>query len=466
MSVKTAKIELEVCDVNKRNAFVEKVGKNINSTFRKTKILTLKEDKKGIYSDLLKLQKSNFRLHNFIVNKYQNFINSDDSKYKLEKDEKNEINHLATEYSKKLCEEYQLNNINSTIPHGILYLIDKNIKKTIRDIKIGKRVWQSYREQVPIPLSQDSAIIKINDKHFTKIDETNKNYYIIFWGILFKTNLGRDRSNNTSIIEKTISGEYKFCDSSVVVEKNKIFLLLSYDVPQKEIELDDDRVLGIDLGIKIPAVCCVYSKSLGKPITYQHNGKDVIESFDKPYITSKYLNRYEEKEIKPSILTIRNSIKLEHEKRKKDAKYICTNGHGRKRKMKFSDNISDKEKNIAKLYYHNLSKDIIKFAIEHKCKQINIEHLKGFKGDKVLVSGWGYFMLQSFIEYKAKEYGITVKKVEPKDTSRTCSYCGHNSEKNRIDQAHFKCEHCGFEINADYNASINIARKETFVNEK
>ena len=60
MSVKTAKIELEVCDVDKRNAFVESVGKNINGTFKKTKVLTLKEDKKSIYIDLLKLQKSNF----------------------------------------------------------------------------------------------------------------------------------------------------------------------------------------------------------------------------------------------------------------------------------------------------------------------------------------------------------------------------------------------------------------------
>ena len=93
MSVKTAKIELEICDVNKRNAFVESVGKNINGTFKKTKVLTLKEDKKGIYIDLLKLQKSNFRLHNFIVNKYQNFINSDDSKYKLENNEKNQMPH-------------------------------------------------------------------------------------------------------------------------------------------------------------------------------------------------------------------------------------------------------------------------------------------------------------------------------------------------------------------------------------
>jgi IS605 OrfB family transposase len=463
MTVKTAKIELEVCDVNKRNSFIESVGKHINSTFKSQYILTLKEDKKDIYDDLLKLQKSNFRLHNFIVNKYQNFINSDDKKFKLENNEKNEINHLATKYSKKLCEEYQLNNINSTIPNGILNLIDKNVKKTIKDIKNGKRVWQSYREQVPIPLSQNYAIVKINGKHFTKIDEMNKNYYIVFWGILFKTNLGRDKSNNASIIEKTISGEYKFCDSNVVVEKNKIFLLLSYDVPQKEIELDEDKVLGIDLGIKIPAVGCIYSKTLGKPITYQHNGKDVIESFDETYVKSKYVNKYEKKEINPSILTIRNAIKLEHEKRKKDAKYICTNGHGRNRKMKFADNISNKEKNTAKLYYHNLSRDIINFALKNKCKQINIENLKGFKGDKVLVNGWGYFTLQNQIEYKANEYGIKVKKINPKNTSRTCSSCGHVSEKNRMDQEHFKCEHCGLEMNADYNASINIAKSENFV---
>ena len=49
MSVKTAKIELEICDVNKRNTFAESVGKNINNTFKKTKVLTLKEAVKEVF---------------------------------------------------------------------------------------------------------------------------------------------------------------------------------------------------------------------------------------------------------------------------------------------------------------------------------------------------------------------------------------------------------------------------------
>ncbi|MBU4265897.1 MAG: transposase [Candidatus Altiarchaeota archaeon] len=35
---------------------------------------------------------------------------------------------------------------------------------------------------------------------------------------------------------------------------------------------------------------------------------------------------------------------------------------------------------------------------------------------------------------------------------------GHLNKSNRKDQAHFKCLGCGYEVNADFNASVNIAK--------
>ena len=453
----TRKIELEVCNVNDRNIFIESIGKNINKTCKPSLILTLKENKKDIYDDLLKLRKVNFKFFNFITNQIQCVINKNDDKYNLTKDESNEIYRLVSEYSDKLKEEYGFNNIPSTIFSSAKQLILSNIKKTIKDIKSGKRIFPTYRENVPICLPKVSIVVP-----FTKLNEIDKNYKLLFWGILFKTNLGRDRSNNASIIEKIIDGSYKLCDSSLVVEKNKIFLNLCVEIEEIKVELDDDIVMGVDLGIAIPAVCCCLSKKLGKPLTLP-NGLDNIAAFDKPYVKSKYINKYEPYNVNPSILDIRNSIKIEYEKRKKDAKYICTNGHGLKRKMSHVDILRKKEKRIAKLYADNLSKDIVKYAVENKCKTIHLEHLKGFKGDKVLMSGWGYFQLQELIKYKARKYGINVKLINPRNTSLTCSNCGHTSKNNRIDQAHFICEHCGIKINADFNASINIAKSEEII---
>ena len=46
--------------------------------------------------------------------------------------------------------------------------------------------------------------------------------------------------------------------------------------------------------------------------------------------------------------------------------------------------------------------------------------------------------------------------VDPRNTSKTCSVCGHCERGNRQNQAEFVCKHCGFSANADWNAARNI----------
>ena len=62
------------------------------------------------------------------------------------------------------------------------------------------------------------------------------------------------------------------------------------------------------------------------------------------------------------------------------------------------------------------------------------------------------------VEYKADRVGIKVKYINPSYTSQKCSRCGHIDKENRQTQEKFVCTQCGFELNADHNAAINIAR--------
>lgn len=73
-------------------------------------------------------------------------------------------------------------------------------------------------------------------------------------------------------------------------------------------------------------------------------------------------------------------------------------------------------------------------------------------------SGWAFFQLRAFIEYKARQEGIPVVAVDPRNTSRTCSACGHCDRGNRQSQESFVCLHCEFSCHADYNAACNIRR--------
>ena len=74
----------------------------------------------------------------------------------------------------------------------------------------------------------------------------------------------------------------------------------------------------------------------------------------------------------------------------------------------------------------------------------------------LLSRGWGRFL--SLLAYKLERRGGRLVRVDPKNTSRTCFFCGHVSAENRPDQTAFRCVSCGHEDHADTNAAKNILR--------
>ena len=73
---------------------------------------------------------------------------------------------------------------------------------------------------------------------------------------------------------------------------------------------------------------------------------------------------------------------------------------------------------------------------------------------RILDQGWGEFRRQ--LAYKLAWNGGVLLLVDPRDTSRRCSACGHVSAQNRRTQAAFVCVTCGHASNADTNAAKNI----------
>ena len=74
----------------------------------------------------------------------------------------------------------------------------------------------------------------------------------------------------------------------------------------------------------------------------------------------------------------------------------------------------------------------------------------------ILDAGWGVFL--RILAAKAESAGRTIIAVNPRNTSRTCSACGHVAEGNRINRTEFLCLACGHEAHADVNAAVNILR--------
>jgi len=120
---------------------------------------------------------------------------------------------------------------------------------------------------------------------------------------------------------------------------------------------------------------------------------------------------------------------------------------------------------------HCISKHLVQNALLSR-KALALEDLTGirerapaFSRDmkwqimKWQMGNWAFSQLGQFVVYKAKMAGLPVTFVDPRNTSRTCHACGHCAKENRKSQSQFLCLRCGYQTNADVNASANIARK-------
>ena len=91
---------------------------------------------------------------------------------------------------------------------------------------------------------------------------------------------------------------------------------------------------------------------------------------------------------------------------------------------------------------------------------MGMENLKGIgdrtqfrKPQRARISGWSFFQLRSFVEYKATLASVAFEGVDPRDSSRTCAECGYCNKANRKSQSDFECGMCGHKAHADVNSA-------------
>jgi IS605 OrfB family transposase len=206
------------------------------------------------------------------------------------------------------------------------------------------------------------------------------------------------------------------CD--LVYRGGKWFLLVTVDVPDGT-PIDPDDIIGIDLGIVTLATDSdgnAHCGSAAERVRRKHN------------LQRKRLQRRGSK--------------------------------GAKKKLK---RVAGKEARFRKAENHRISKEIVESA-KGTGRGIALEDLTHIR-DRITarggearnrLGGWSFFQLRSFIAYKARLAGVPVVFVDPRNTSRTCSQCGHCEKANRKSQGSFLCLACGHSENADLNAARNL----------
>jgi len=122
-------------------------------------------------------------------------------------------------------------------------------------------------------------------------------------------------------------------------------------------------------------------------------------------------------------------------------------------------------------FLHTLSKHIVSECKRRSVGTIVVGDLGGIrdneKGDarnwgdhgNLDLHGWAFDRFTSMLEYKAEDEGIEVARKSERDTSKTCSVCGTNDDRQRVERGLYVCDDCGTVANADVNGAENIRRK-------
>lgn len=409
---------------NKLNSQIEKLDKKIEKNKNDLKKDNLKDNKiKKINESIQTLTKEKEKLQ-------QEYLKS--SKYRSNIDKKVKEMYIDDLYT---VVQSQVNFKSKDMMSLVTQRAKKDFATALKNgMAKGERSLTNYKRDFPL-MTRGERWLKF------EYDEDSDDIYINWLhGIRFKVVLGYKKNENSielrHTLHKVINKEYKICDSSMQFDRNNNLILnLTLDIPLNiKNEHIEGRILGVDLGIKYPAYVCLSDD------TYKRKSIGCAEDFIK----------------------FREQIRDRRYRLQKQLSMV-KGGKGRNKKLQALDRIKDKERNFVKTYNHMISKNVVEFAKNHKCESINLEKLTKDGFPNMILSKWSYYELQNMIEYKAEREGISVKYVDSAYTSQTCSKCGHVDKENRTSQEKFKCIECGFELNADHNAAINIARSNNYV---
>lgn len=223
--------------------------------------------------------------------------------------------------------------------------------------------------------------------------------------------------------QKMIFANAKLGTMRIVCKRNKIVAQVIYEAAELQY-FDDGNVMGVDLGIKCPAVSYCSDGS----VKFYGNGR-----------RNKYMRRHYK------------YLRKKLQKAKKPAAVI---------------KINNKEQRIMKDIDHKLSHDIVATAAAHNVSVIKLEQLQNIRSttrtsrkNNHSLHTWPFYRLAQYIEYKAKLAGIQVEYVNPAYTSQRCSICGNIHHAN---DRNYTCK-CGFRTHRDLLGARNICNSTEYV---
>jgi IS605 OrfB family transposase len=323
------------------------------------------------------------------------------------------VNQVVSEYvSADANLKYSSKDVMASLPSAV-----KN-----QAIKDGKSVFAKYKKNV-----RANSKRKVEDQKEIKVPVVKKP--VAIWNnqnFRLKDNLFSFpvivEGKSSRIVVKTILTDYQ----KALLDNKKGALRITQKsgkyIAQIAVELPDqysegNKVMGVDLGLKIPAVA-------------------VVEGGKTKFVGNGRKNKF----VKRKHRSVRRKL-------------------GKLKKLDAIEKRHNKEQRWMKDQDHKISRQVVDFAIENDVAVIRMEKLSGIrqtaktsrKNEKNLHT-WSFYRLAQYIEYKAILAGIKVEYVNPKHTSQNCPICG---ELHKANDRKYKCG-CGYKAHRDRVGAINI----------
>ena len=229
------------------------------------------------------------------------------------------------------------------------------------------------------------------------------------------------------IIVPLIYGEYQKQrlgrirgQADLVYRDGKFYLYCTIDLPDTA-PVEPTDFLGIDLG-----VCQIATDSDGR--------------------------KYSGSELK--------AVRFRHRRLRTKLQKLQTRAATRRLKK-----LAGKEQRFGRHTNHVISKQIVAEA-KRTGRGLAIEELtnirdrvKARRPQRAVLHSWAFAQLRAFLTYKAALAAVLLVAVDPRNSSRECSICGHIEKANRQTQDRFHCRACGFTAHADINAATVLRER-------
>ncbi|EQC1535648.1 RNA-guided endonuclease InsQ/TnpB family protein [Clostridium botulinum] len=211
------------------------------------------------------------------------------------------------------------------------------------------------------------------------------------------------------------------------------YLTFNYELNEKQVELNQDLSVGIDLGIKDLAI---------------------VNCLDKPI---KNINKtIRVRKLKKRLKRLQRQISRKYEANRQGNKFIKTNNIIKlEREIKL---IHRRLSNIRLNHIHQATNKIVKLRpYRVVMEDLNISGMMKNKHLAKAIAEQCFYEFIRQMKYKCEFNRIEFIQADRfYPSSKTCSNCGHVKKDLKLKDRIYICPKCGLEIDRDKNASINL----------